>query len=195
MAQMLEPYKPKVILEIAGSVGSLARCILTACPTVEKYIFTDFCPEALAIARDQLKDFDNVEYQLFDGNHWWELPKFGEFDTLVCTCLEHLVKDIQILEMLHLNTKLVISLPNFICEGHVRCFRDRSEVFERYGSLIQIESFYVQDVTHSKRGYFARLRAWIYRNRFRWFFRKFADAFGMEIYGNKKKFNFIAIRK
>jgi hypothetical protein len=57
-----------------------------------------------------------------------------DYNGVVCLeFLEHIERDVQVLERLRPGTLFWGSVPNFGCKQHVRYFQNSIEVIERYG--------------------------------------------------------------
>jgi len=66
-------------------------------------------------------------------------------DVIVATeVLEHLENDLDFFELVFPGEKVVLSVPNFMCDGHVRCFKDGMEVRRRYSPLMTIEGMTIR---------------------------------------------------
>ncbi len=50
--------------------------------------------------------------------------------------LEHLSDDTGVLEIVRPGTTVILSVPTFLCEDHVRSFADTEAVHDRYESLL-----------------------------------------------------------
>ena len=63
------------------------------------------------------------------------------YDTIVCLeVLEHIEQDREVVKSWKPGCRCVCSVPNFDDPDHVRLFMDETEVQERYGDLIDIDS-------------------------------------------------------
>jgi SAM-dependent methyltransferase len=66
-------------------------------------------------------------------------PYRVEYDTVVCTeVLEHVDRDLEVIEKWKSGAWCICSVPNFDYDGHVRFFRTAGDVSRRYGNLIEI---------------------------------------------------------
>lgn len=124
------------VLEVGCGTGGLAHLLIET--TKVKYKGFDFSPVAIDKARkrtnihDQtfwVSDAFNMDYGLID------------FDTIICTeVLEHLEKDIEVVEKWRQGCNCICSVPNFDSAYHVRYFDNEEDVLKRYGKLIKINS-------------------------------------------------------
>ncbi len=188
---------PKVCFEIACAEGNLAYNILKEHKQITKYYLSYYADEALKLASKNLAEFANktILFNL-DAENYDEIAKY-KFDTFICTCLEHIRNDRQIIKSLPLGTIIIISLPNFSWPGHLRTFRSLENCFERYEDLIHFIWWDVQDLqkySSSIFGIFYKIRSWLYRNRYNKIINRICNLFGLDIVGSKLKYNLIGIR-
>jgi hypothetical protein len=189
LARVLAHYNPKFIFEVAGAEGNLAKMILRD-ERVVHYIFTDFSPEAIKLAKESIGNDPRVTIELLDAENYKQYNKYF-FDTFISTSLEHIMSDMKILESLPKDTLVVLSLPNFYTKGHVRYFRAPCEIQDRYGHLLNILEIETDEITYRHGIFFYYIRKLLYRIRLMSIWKHL----GIEIYGNKRKFNIIARRK
>lgn len=58
-------------------------------------------------------------------------------NTVICLeTLEHLEDDLRVINRLPEETRFIFSVPDFMCDSHVRCFANEQEIMERYPMLI-----------------------------------------------------------
>ena len=63
------------------------------------------------------------------------------YDCFICTeVLEHLEDELVLLRRLPVNARFIFSVPDFMDESHVRCFKTEKDIRKRYGELLNIES-------------------------------------------------------
>lgn len=106
-----------------------------------EYVGFDFSMEALeqAIARNSsnknnkffFKDLSSYDPK---ENNKRECKFFTAFEFL-----EHVSFDLEILSKLKKGDEIIFSVPNYDSAGHVRHFKDHSEVVERYGDLFYLK--------------------------------------------------------
>lgn len=193
IAEKIKAYNPKIIFEVAGAEGNLAFHILKN-NNIQKYIFSDYCPEAIELAKKQIGDDPRIEFIQFDANNSSEIANL-EFDTFICNSLEHIQNDRELIRQLKPNTLIITSLPNFLCEGHLRSFKTLDEVKGRYSNMIDFIDIEEKQAIYSSKKLFIQFRAFLYRNRYNKFIDFVSNALGVEIIGNKKKFNIIGRKK
>jgi len=67
-----------------------------------------------------------------------------EYDLTVCLeVLEHLEKDLEVLE--NMSGKVILSVPNFDSESHLRFFKRDLDAIDRYGKMFEIKEVYFID--------------------------------------------------
>lgn len=87
----------------------------------------------------------------------------GQFDAIVCCeVLEHIEEDLDVIALWPKGSLCVCSVPNFDHEDHVRFFRTKSEILQRFEDALEMQSIdrFVKSpsagLTWS--GYFRRIR-------------------------------------
>lgn len=76
---------------------------------------------------------------------------FKEYDTaIIFEVLEHIEKDLGIIERIPSGKRVIFSVPNFDDPAHVRTFQNGREIYERYSHLIEIEK--IETIQVRKRG-------------------------------------------
>lgn len=120
------------ILDLGCGPGQFAEFIAAHMPEV-RYTGLDFSSVAISQASRRCPNYLFKKMKLPTTN-FLGLPSF---DSVVCTeVLEHVENDREILSVIPIGTLIVASVPNFDSFGHVRLFRNKEEVMERYGPLI-----------------------------------------------------------
>jgi 2-polyprenyl-3-methyl-5-hydroxy-6-metoxy-1,4-benzoquinol methylase len=67
--------------------------------------------------------------------------RFEDFDVfVVLEILEHLEQDTELLAAIPQGATVILSVPNYDSEAHVRFFADADAVVERYGALLDFEA-------------------------------------------------------
>lgn len=66
---------------------------------------------------------------------------FAYYDVAVfLEVLEHIEFDRELLGRIWKDKRIIMSLPNYMCSSHVRCFKDGQEIAERYGDILFINN-------------------------------------------------------
>jgi SAM-dependent methyltransferase len=123
------------ILEVGAGNGFLAELILRELRCA--YRGFDFSSVAIRNAGNR-----TGRPELFFHGDALDVRSYSfDYDTIVCTeVLEHVEADLEVIRLWRAGTWCVCSVPNFDYAGHVRFFRCRNAVAERYGGLIDIKS-------------------------------------------------------
>jgi len=92
------------------------------------------------------------EYQFINGDIMNpRYLKMLEYDAVaMCEFLEHVDDDMVILGNIRSGTKVFGTVPDFICDGHVRCFKDAGEVAARYGHFMDKFTIFMAKVDNRK---------------------------------------------
>jgi SAM-dependent methyltransferase len=135
VAANIREHGSRSILEVGCGSGFLAEIIMNGHDCA--YRGFDFSSEAVrnAVARTRCPELFSVGDALDSRSY------ACEYDTIVCTeVLEHLDRDLDVIQLWRRGTWCVCAVPNFDWDGHVRFFKTSDEVASRYGSLIDIEA-------------------------------------------------------
>jgi hypothetical protein len=127
--------KPESIFEFACTYDFLALEIIRELPDV-RYVCTNFLPEVVEYIKDKM----SVETFLFDAN---EIPDkdLSEFDAFVCTSLEHLENDVEILDSLPEPCTIYFCVTNMPDKTHVWSFDLEWEIYDRYKDVMRIVDY------------------------------------------------------
>lgn len=116
------------ILDIGCGPGQVAQLLRDR--GIPTYLGIDFSPERIRQAKLVCPEFKFVVANVFGT----DLLSNHEYNGVVCLeFLEHVKRDVKILESLRPGTLFWGSVPNFGGEAHVRHFRGTKEVIKRYG--------------------------------------------------------------
>lgn len=122
------------IFEIACGVGRFANFLFDMGFTIIRDLI--FAAESVKIAKKRNPAFED-KFFVADA---FETPEVAEkHDLVICfEMLEHINKDLEMLNRIPSGTKLLLSVPNFDHPYHVRYFLSEKEVHERYGKVVNI---------------------------------------------------------
>ena len=131
----IRDHGSRSVLEVGCGSGFLAKMILQEYDG--GYRGFDFSAEAIrnASCRTGRPDL------FFVGDALDRRSYVGDYDTIVCTeMLEHVDRDLEVIQLWRDGTWCVCSVPNFDYPGHVRFFNTTDEVAVRYGGSIDIKA-------------------------------------------------------
>ena len=128
---MLSEIKNPQILDLGCGSGQFAHMLWDSGYLC--YSGVDFSKEALGIAQGlspQVFEWADIrEYQ----------PNWDNFNVVVILeVLEHLNEDRELIVKIPAGKHIIFSVPSFDDEAHVRTFRNKPQVHERYDDLIDI---------------------------------------------------------
>lgn len=115
------------ILDIGCGPGQVAQLLRDK--GIKRYLGIDFSTERVKQARKACPEFEFVVADVFET----DLLSKQHYDGVVCLeFLEHVERDLQIIQSLHPGKLFWGSVPNFSGKAHVRHFHDREEIIQRY---------------------------------------------------------------
>ncbi len=124
----------KDIFEVGCGTGGFAHLLLDKAAV--SYRGFDFSGVAVAKA---VKRTGRKEL-FFNGDAMLAEVYPEAYEVIVCTeVLEHVPEDRIVIENWKKGTAVICSVPNYDSRYHVRLFKNESEIFERYGDIIEIE--------------------------------------------------------
>jgi SAM-dependent methyltransferase len=134
----LIPHGAKVC-ELGCGTGRFARLIL---PNVESYVGIDFAPAVIEEALRYTEQHVECKAAFIEG----DLTRMSIPDSadvyVALEVLEHIDGDLDVLDRIPSGKYVIISVPSFDAEAHVRFFPTGASAIERYG-LPMIRSFKV----------------------------------------------------
>jgi 2-polyprenyl-3-methyl-5-hydroxy-6-metoxy-1,4-benzoquinol methylase len=120
------------ILEIGCGTGQLAEYLKDE--NFRHYTGFDFSSKAISLARER------VDMPFFVGDALDPACYRHSFNTIICLeVLEHVQKDLEVLETLPINTHIIFSVPNFDAPSHVRWFTSERQVKKRYYRHVDLQ--------------------------------------------------------
>ena len=127
------------VLEIACGTGRFAKKLQLKGHASENYFGIDFSDVRIKEAKRYVPDFVFKATDAFDLDQLLYV-RLGWFDTFVALeFLEHIENDLEFLDLVPKDSKIIASVPNFNTVDHVRYFPALSSVIGRYGKTIKIE--------------------------------------------------------
>jgi len=124
--------KPSSIFEFACTYDFLAIEIIKKLPDV-RYVCTNFLPEVVEYIRNKKQ----VESYVYDAN---DIPytDLTKWDAFVCTSLEHLENDVELLNELPEPSIIYFCVTNMPDRTHSWTFENEVEIYERYKDTMRI---------------------------------------------------------
>ena len=118
------------ILDIGCGPGQVAQLLRDK--GIEEYAGIDFSAERIKRARSVCSGFQFIEMDIFESAI---LSEHG-YDAVLCLeFLEHVDRDLEVIERIRQGTQFWASVPSFGDKAHVRYFGDVEEVEDRYGAF------------------------------------------------------------
>lgn len=120
------------ILEVGCGSGILAEMLIAAGMFYRGFDFNEI---AVAKARKRNGDAKHSVADATDPSSY-----SAPYDAIICCeVLEHIEEDLLAIELWRSGCTCICSVPNFDYATHVRFFRSKSEVIDRYGRLLEIQ--------------------------------------------------------
>lgn len=113
------------------------------------YVGVDFSKTALAEARRYLTavGLEHLGFIEADLRSWTPSPTRAGNCVYVCLeTLEHLADDVDLVRRVPPGHRLILSVPNYDSEAHLRTFRNAGELWERYGHLLTFRRWSLVDL-------------------------------------------------
>ncbi len=138
------------ILEIGCGSGQFASMLFDN--GFYNYTGFDFSNDGIALAK---KNNPENEDKFFVDDAFTTSLLDKNYDLVICfEVLEHLRKDLELLDRIPCGTKVLLSVPNFNDPNHVRYFNSIDEVKERYEQCINIYDIQVSIIHEPYRLYY-----------------------------------------
>lgn len=124
------------ILDLGCGPGNFAEVLHDK--GYKNYLGIDFSEVCVQQARERIPDFEFVVGDLYDG----EVQEiFDRYDVFICIeTLEHLERDLEVVEAIPHGKQVIISVPNSSGQGHVRIFGGKGDLERRYKDLVEFKS-------------------------------------------------------
>ena len=133
------------ILEIGCGAGQFANMLFDNGFT--NYVGFDYAAEGVALAKQ-----NNPERagQFVVGDAFQTGLMEKEYGLVICfEVLEHVQNDLELLQRIRPGTQMLLSVPNFNDPYHVRYFKNKDEVWERYSQVVRISDISVSMLTQT----------------------------------------------
>lgn len=146
MVDMIKEIPNPSIFEFAATYGFLANQISQQIDFKE-YTTSNFLPDVVDHMRHQVDlNIDVIEFDANDILNGYPIDRYNVF---LCTSLEHLENDLDIIKKLH--GTFIFSVPNFDDPTHFRIFKNKEEILNRYDKLIDISEIKTIQKEHMKK--------------------------------------------
>ncbi len=124
------------VIDLGCGPGQFAEIMNSVNDKIE-YIGYDFSD--VAISRAKLKNIPNCSFSVKDLYNYSLEDDFIKSQAYVCLeVLEHLEGDLSLLEKIPKGKEIFFSVPNYDSSGHVRVFKNRKEVLDRYCHMLEM---------------------------------------------------------
>lgn len=133
------------VIDLGCGTGQFAQ-LLADRQYVSGYLGMDF--SAVAIRHARSRRGVNQEFDLMDLRDWAPHPATPLTTVFVCTeTLEHLDDDLELVEKIPPGRRLILSVPNYDSESHVRVFPTVGSVWARYSPLVSFKRWSLIELT------------------------------------------------
>lgn len=145
MSYLLPLNRDTSILEIGCGPGQFANMLFDNGFT--NYIGFDYAAEGVALAKQNNPERAN---QFVVGDAFQTELMEKEYGLVICfEVLEHVQNDLTLLQRIRPGTRVLLSVPNFNDPYHVRYFKNKDEVWERYSQVVRISDISVSMLTQT----------------------------------------------
>lgn len=132
VADLMGEPSDMIVLDVGCGVGGFAKLLKER--GWSSYMGLDFSSLCIDKARRYVP-----EYAFFVKNIYEIVPlMYGTSNIVVFVeVLEHLERDIEVIENIPDGRRVIFSVPDFDCPSHIRHFNNEKEVIDRYEGLFQ----------------------------------------------------------
>jgi len=131
--------KDAIVADFGCGPGQFAK--LAFKKNINYVLGVDFSDEAIEMAQELNPEHKNV----FIVGNLYNKDIFckANFDTAIFSeVLEHIEDDLGVLSSIKRGTHIIITLPSFASEGHVRYFVEENAILDRYKTVIDIKEIF-----------------------------------------------------
>lgn len=123
------------IIDLGCGVGYLSQLIMER--GYANYTGIDFSEQMIKYSQIHAPAYDFILMNLYDENLIEVIKNYRLF--IITETLEHLSRDIEVIEKIPKGATIIGSVPNYKSPGHVRIFKNISEVIKRYDCVIDFD--------------------------------------------------------
>jgi len=149
----LENRRNVCVLELGCGSGRVAKEMMKL--NISSYVGVDFSPLAIQMSKEHcscyLKDNDDYRF-VIDDIMCPSIYSLHYTDVISTEVFEHIESDLKSASMIRSGTKVVLSLPNFMCSSHVRKYDNRSQIIKRFSSILEFDK--IVKITNKKNTFF-----------------------------------------
>lgn len=135
---LIKEIKNPNILEIGCGVGQFANMLFDQ--GFKEYRGFDYSDEAIKIAK-QTNPHDCKKFQV-DNAYNSKIFQENYNTVIIFEVLEHLKEDFLVLNKVKSGVNVLFSVPNFDSASHVRYFKDKNDIIQRYSEIVDIKDIY-----------------------------------------------------
>lgn len=139
---------PKVI-DIGCGPGQFANLLFDF--GITNYKGIDYSKEAIKMAK--LRNNKYREHFCLDNAYTSDIYSDAYNVVTLFEVLEHIDDDITLLNNIRKGTLVIFSVPNYISKGHLRCFKSKEELYNRYNDIVKITDVTAFDLTETNKIY------------------------------------------
>jgi len=151
----------KKIIDLGCGTGRLARLLCNK--GYKNYTGIDFAPKRIEECKRYVPEYEFKCVDIFDID---VIQTFDNYDVfIILEVLEHIENDLDILDSIPKDKIIIFSVPNYLSESHLRAFKDKKSVINRYGKYIKV----LRSYTRTSKKFFHHLN---YRNELDQFYTK-----------------------
>ena len=143
------PHELGRVADIGCGIGNIAKWMRKAGYEISQYLGVDFSEKMIAKAKELNPGFEFIVGDIYDqdtqevitGCDVWMMLEF----------LEHVRDDVEVIRGVPSGKSLILSVPNYNSQSHVRWFKDKKAVTQKYGEFVRFEDSQTFVISKRKR--------------------------------------------
>lgn len=133
------------VTDLGCGTGRFAALLLGATSFQGYFVGIDFSPAAIVEAERYVGQPERAMFRVEDLRSYHPL-KVVDREVFVCLeVLEHLDDDLGLLHRIWPGAQVIFSVPSYMSASHVRSFPRLADVFQRFGSLLELRRWSLVD--------------------------------------------------